>query len=201
MLDGTDETEPFVDQVHSWHRRLQVKQLAHIQQALLFGHCRRAFGTSAAILATFTGASWATDLSTAGAPDIILRWVAAIAGLLGGALVAVNTTMDWAKRADEHEAAAAHYSQVRHAIEEWYVEHPAGAPQADRDRKAWQLERQAWMHHWSEADATSPLVSAHALRRAEMRAPSDARNACRSQLTWPAAVPTKPALPPPHPAL
>jgi hypothetical protein len=74
-------------------------------------------------------------------------------------LVPINTTMNWPKRAVEHQAASARYGSLRHDMETWRVEHPADDTPPDDVVKA-------WMQRSAEAEQKPPVVGWRALRHA-----------------------------------
>jgi len=158
MLDLATETEQRV-RLHIWHHKVHVMHVAHMKGAVVCDRLGRGFGVFAAILATFTGTTWASDLTAVSGPSDAMLWIAAIAGILSGVLVAVNTTMNWPKRAAEHQAASARYGSLRHDMETWRVEHPSHDAPADDVVNA-------WMHRWAEAEGKPPVVGWRALRHA-----------------------------------
>lgn len=146
--------------VREWHTKVYVNNVAHMKAAVRCDRYGRGFGVFAAVLATFTGATWASDLATAGVPGELLRWVAAIAGLLGGVLVAISTTMNWPKRAVEHKAASGGFAKLLFAMETWRIEHPDADTPTDDVIKGWQEQLDA-------VEDKAPIVAWRAFRNAK----------------------------------
>ncbi len=158
MLDTATQKEQR-ERLQEWHGKVHVMHVAHMKAAVLCDRSGRGFGVFAAVLATFTGATWASDLSAAGAPGDLLKWIAAVAGLLSGVLIAVNTTMNWAKRGTEHQAASVRFAKLRYDMETWRVEHPTDDTPADSVIAK-------WMTQLADAEDKAPVVGWRALRNA-----------------------------------
>jgi hypothetical protein len=158
MLDAVTQAEQRL-RLHAWHQKVHVMHVAHMKAAVVCDRLGRGVGVFAAILATFTGATWVSDLTAVVGSSDVLLWLAAGAAILSGVLVAINTTMNWPKRAAEHQAASARYGTLRHEMEVWRVEHPCDdTPPADVAK--------AWMQRWAEAEEKPPVVGWRALRHA-----------------------------------
>ena len=159
MLDSATRKDQRA-RLRNWHEKVSVNNVAHMKAAVLCDRYGRGFGVFAAVLATFSGATWASDLATAGVPGDVLRWVAAIAGLLGGVLVAVSTTMNWPKRAVEHKTASDKFAKALFAIETWRVEH------ADEDTPDDEVIND-WKDLIEAAGDKAPIVGWRAFRNAK----------------------------------
>lgn len=158
MLDSTTREQQQA-RLRDWHTKVYVSNVAHMKAAVLCDRYGRGFGVFAAVLATFTGATWASDLATAGVPGELLRWIAAAAGLLGGVLVAVSTTMNWPKRAIEHKSASGSFARLLFEMEIWRIEH-AEADTPSRDVVA------GWKAELDDAVDKAPIVGWRAFRKA-----------------------------------
>ena len=146
--------------LREWRTKIYVNNVAHMKAAVLCDRYGRGFGVFAAVLATFTGATWASDLATAGVPGELLRWVAALAGLLSGVMVAISTTMNWPKRAVEHKAASRRFARLLFEMETWRIENPEQDTPADEVIAG-------WADQLDDAEDKAPIVGWRAFRNAK----------------------------------
>lgn len=112
--DGRDWSDPVVQLLEDWHRRVYAAQSAHYASADLFRLLNYIVGVPAAVFASIVGTAIFAGLEE-GSPRAL---AVAFVSILAAVLAALQTFLRFSERAAKHGTAANWYSAIRRDIEE-----------------------------------------------------------------------------------
>ena len=102
--------------IATWYRRARESQLSHYKVAALYTTRSRMLGVATVILSALTGSTLFATLHESAANPMV-RLVLGLFSMAAAAMAALQTSLGYSERANQHRAAGALYGSIRREME------------------------------------------------------------------------------------